>query len=67
MSHTLCRQPLGLLILPTRGPWLWSERGQGFDRPVPATAITGGEGGGVGKHHHVGAHLGVSGSGQGGL
>jgi hypothetical protein len=41
----------GLLILPTRGPWPWSQKGQEFDRLVPATVIAGGEGGGVGKHH----------------
>jgi hypothetical protein len=42
------------------------QRGNtGFDRSVPATAIAGGERGGVGKHHHVGAHLGVAGIGSG--
>jgi hypothetical protein len=35
------------------------------DRPNPATAIAGGEGGGVGKHHHVGVHLGAVGIGSG--
>jgi hypothetical protein len=29
------------------------------DRLNPATAIAGGEGEGVGKHHHVGVHLGA--------
>jgi hypothetical protein len=33
------------------------RRRQGFDRPVPAMAIAGGEGGGVGKHHKALAHL----------
>jgi hypothetical protein len=42
------------------------QRGNmGFDRSVPATAITGGEDGGVGKHYHIGAHLGVTGIGSG--
>jgi hypothetical protein len=48
-------------VVPGRG-----QRGRrGFDRPVPATAIAGGEGGGVGKHHEVLAHLGVVGIGLG--
>jgi hypothetical protein len=34
------------------------QRGNtGFDRSVPATAIAGGEGRGVGKHYHVGEAL----------
>jgi hypothetical protein len=37
------------------------------DRPNSATAIAGGEGKGAWEHHHVGAHLGRSGSGWGGM
>jgi hypothetical protein len=65
MSHKLCRQPPGLLYLSTRGPWPWSERGREVDRPNPATAIAGGEGGGAGKHHQVLAHLQTVGIGSG--
>jgi hypothetical protein len=35
------------------------------DRPIPATAIAGGEGGGAGKHHKVLAHLWTLGIGSG--
>jgi hypothetical protein len=35
------------------------------DQLNPATAIAGGEGGVVGKHHHFGVHLGVVGIGLG--
>jgi hypothetical protein len=35
------------------------------DRLNPATAIAGGEGGRVGKHHHVDVHLGAVGIGLG--
>jgi hypothetical protein len=42
------------------------QRGrQGFDRPVPATVIAGGEGKGAWEHHHVVAHLGAVGIGSG--
>jgi hypothetical protein len=57
LSLKLRRQPPGLLYLLIRGPWPWSERGREFDRPNPATAIAGGEGGGVWEHHHVCAHV----------
>jgi hypothetical protein len=46
------------LFLSTRGPWQWSEGGgAGFDRPNPATVITGSEGGGAWKLHQVCPHL----------
>jgi hypothetical protein len=65
MSHRPCRNPPGLLYLLTRGPRPWSERGTRFDQSVPATAIAGGEGGGVEKYDHVSAHLWVAGIGSG--
>ena len=45
------------MLLLTRGPWPWSEKGRGVDRPNPATAIAGGEGGGAWEVHQVRAHL----------
>jgi hypothetical protein len=61
MSHTLCRQPLGLLHILTRGPWPEVKREQGLDGRVPARGVTGGEVRGEGKSqgltvvrlHHV--------------
>ena len=45
------------MLLLTRGPWPWSEREAGVDRPNPATAIAGGEGGGAWEREEVKAHL----------
>jgi hypothetical protein len=57
MSHTLCRQPLGLLHLLTRGPWPEVKGEQGLDGHVPARRVTGGEGKSQGltavRLHHV--------------
>ena len=53
----VCRQPPGLLRIPTRGPRPRSERGSDVDRPKPTTAIAGGEGG-VGENgEHAKADL----------
>jgi hypothetical protein len=43
MSLGFCRQPLGLLYLPARGPWLEEEGEQGLDGRVPARKVTDGE------------------------
>ena len=32
------------MLLLTRGPWPWSERGAGVDRPNPGEGVIGGEG-----------------------
>jgi hypothetical protein len=45
MCLGVCRQPPGLLRIPTRGPWPRSEQSAGFDWPLPATVSAGGEGG----------------------
>jgi hypothetical protein len=49
MSVGLSRQPLGLLYLPTRGPWPEEQGEQGLDGCVPARRVTGGEVRGEGK------------------
>jgi hypothetical protein len=48
-------------VVPGRG----QREKQRFDRSVPATVIAGGEGGGVEKHYHIGAPLGVARIGSG--
>jgi hypothetical protein len=57
--------PSGFWVFQPEVPGRGQRGRQGFDRPVPATTIAGGQGGGVGKHHKALAHLWTLGIGSG--
>jgi hypothetical protein len=57
--------PLGFRIFQPEALGRGQRGGAGVDRPNPVTAITGGEGGGAGKHHKVLVHLWTLGIGSG--
>jgi hypothetical protein len=65
LSLGFADNPLGFCIFQPEVPGRGQRGRRGVDRPVPATAIAGGEGGGAGKHHKVLAHLWTLGIGSG--